>query len=288
MKKSTLLFVFISLFCFSQNQRFTYLYQFVPDSTNKAERKAEILLLEVLPKFSKFYSQEVFKSDSAMNVAITKELAATGSINIKSNMKKGAFRDVVIKEFPNKNVFLFTRIGRTEFKVADERKMIWKIQPEKEKIGVFTAQKATTNFAGRKWTAWFTTEIALQDGPYKFNGLPGLIIKLIDDSDSHSFELKEIKNLTPEEIKEIDPAKNFVFNFREQLQIDRTKFKNHYLENREDPNKTIRSAMGQSDVKIINNNGNSMFSAEDLRLREKQQKEKNAKDNNILEIDLLK
>lgn len=288
MKKNSLILVFLSLFCFSQNQRFTYLYQFVPDSTNKAERKSEVLLLEVLPKFSKFYSQEVFKSDSAMNAAITKELAATGSINIKSNMKKGAFRDVVIKEFPAKNVILFSRIGRTEFKVADERKMVWQIQPEKQKIGEFNAQKATTNFAGRNWTAWFTTEIAIQDGPYKFHGLPGLIIKLVDESDSHSFELKEIKNLTPLELKEIDPAKNFVFNFRDHLETDRAKFKKFFLENRDDPNKTIRNAIGQSDVKIVNSNGTSMFSAEDLRLREKQQKEKNAKDNNILEIDLLK
>ena len=72
------------------------------------------------------------------------------------------------------------------------------------------------------------------------------------------------------------------------METNRAKFKKFFLENREDPNKTIRNAIGQSDVKIVNSNGTSMFSAEDLRLREKQQKEKNAKDNNILEIDLLK
>lgn len=33
-------------------------------------------------------------------------------------------------------------------------------------------QKATCDFAGRKWIAWFTTEIPIQDGPYKFYGLP--------------------------------------------------------------------------------------------------------------------
>lgn len=285
MKKSSIIFVFLSLFCFSQNQRFSYLYQSVPDSTNRTEIKSEIVLLEVLPQFSKFYSQDVFKSDSLMNAAIMKELAATGNVNIQSNMRKGSFRDVVLKE--SDGISLLTRIGRTEIKVKEDRKIDWKIQPEKEKIGEFNTQKATTFFAGRKWTAWFTTDIAIQEGPYKFKGLPGLIVKLEDETKSHSFDLKEVKNLTPSEIREIDPKKNFVFTFREHLEMDRAKFKKFFLENRNDPNKAIRSSMGQSDVKIINTDGSSLNNAEALRLREKQQKERIAKDNNLLELDLL-
>lgn len=40
--------------------------------------------------------------------------------------------------------------------------------------------KATAEFAGRKYTAWFTSEIPLPFGPYKFGGLPGLILKIED------------------------------------------------------------------------------------------------------------
>jgi GLPGLI family protein len=31
--------------------------------------------------------------------------------------------------------------------------------------------KATTEFAGRTYVAWYTTEISIADGPYKFYGL---------------------------------------------------------------------------------------------------------------------
>jgi GLPGLI family protein len=55
----------------------------------------------------------------------------------------------------------------------------------KEKIGNWEAQKATTEFGGRKWTAWFCEEIPLSDGPYKFKGLPGLIVKISDADNSH-------------------------------------------------------------------------------------------------------
>lgn len=44
----------------------------------------------------------------------------------------------------------------------------------------YECRKATTEFAGRSYTAWFTTEIPLPFGPYKFGGLPGLILKLED------------------------------------------------------------------------------------------------------------
>ncbi|RTZ46452.1 GLPGLI family protein [Chryseobacterium arthrosphaerae] len=42
----------------------------------------------------------------------------------------------------------------------------------KKKNREFNTQKAVCDFAGRKWTAWFTADLPIQDGPYKFYGLP--------------------------------------------------------------------------------------------------------------------
>lgn len=44
----------------------------------------------------------------------------------------------------------------------------------------YDCRKATVEFAGRSYIAWFTPEIPLPFGPYKFGGLPGLILKLED------------------------------------------------------------------------------------------------------------
>lgn len=286
MLKFSFVFLFLTSLLSAQNQRFSYHYQFISDSTNKENYQSELMVLDVTPKFSKYYSEVVFKNDSIIKALYDKEAAATGSFTERSDMHKGLIRYTVIKELPNHKTFLITRIGQSKLKVEDQRNLEWKILPEKQKIGNLEAQKATTNFAGRKWIAWFSTEIPIQDGPYKFHGLPGLIVKLEDETKSHKFELKGVKNLSTEELKNISPTQNFVFDFGENVEMDHKKYKNFFLESRNDPNKSIRLAL--SDMAAIEVDGKMMDVSEYLRNREKTQKEKIAKDNNILEIDLLK
>lgn len=45
--------------------------------------------------------------------------------------------------------------------------------------------------------AWFTHEIPISDGPYKFNGLPGLILEISDTENHYNFTLKGVEKLKP-------------------------------------------------------------------------------------------
>ena len=56
----------------------------------------------------------------------------------------------------------------------------------KEVLG-YQCQMAEADYHGRHWTVWFTEEIPLQDGPWKFHGLPGLILEASEPSGQHSF-----------------------------------------------------------------------------------------------------
>lgn len=58
----------------------------------------------------------------------------------------------------------------------------WEISKETKKIGRFICYKATAPFRGRNYTAWFTPEIPVPFGPWKLNGLPGLILEAYDNS----------------------------------------------------------------------------------------------------------
>lgn len=58
----------------------------------------------------------------------------------------------------------------------------WKIEDKTKKIGGFNCQKATALFKGNHYTAWFTSEIPVSFGPWKFYGLPGLILECYDST----------------------------------------------------------------------------------------------------------
>lgn len=62
--------------------------------------------------------------------------------------------------------------------------MQWSLTGEAEQVGDYQCQKAVTSFGGREWRAWFCPDIPVDGGPYKFRGLPGLILK-VQDSEKH-------------------------------------------------------------------------------------------------------
>jgi GLPGLI family protein len=209
-----------------------------------------------------------------------------GSITLGPTGPQGKIKFKVEKKYPEFKIGYLAEAGLDNYWVEDDRKMNWKILPEKEKIGEFTAQKATTDFVGRQWIAWFTSEIPIQDGPYKFHGLPGLIIKIEDSSRSHSFILKGAKKLDSKaEFKSFKSDENS----KKPIVIETEKFKNIFLEKRADPNKKFRDlAVSGGSLEITDSSGKVMSMKEIMQMNEKRQREANRKNNNILEIDLLR
>jgi GLPGLI family protein len=69
----------------------------------------------------------------------------------------------------------------------------WKLQKETKKIGNFDCHKATTKFRGREYTAWYTNEIPVPYGPWKLQGLPGLILEAYDTEKDIYYYFKSIE-----------------------------------------------------------------------------------------------
>lgn len=64
----------------------------------------------------------------------------------------------------------------------------WEMGHDTDTIIGFVCQNAFCNFSGRLWEAWFASDIPYRDGPYKFCGLPGLILKISDTKGHYKFE----------------------------------------------------------------------------------------------------
>ncbi|MCH7408184.1 GLPGLI family protein [Belliella sp. DSM 111904] len=69
----------------------------------------------------------------------------------------------------------------------------WRITNEKKKIGKFNCIKATANILGREWEAWFSPELQVPFGPWRLNGLPGLILEAYDSTLDFIYHLAEVE-----------------------------------------------------------------------------------------------
>lgn len=74
----------------------------------------------------------------------------------------------------------------------------WQIGEDMQEIVGYRCQKATCDFRGRSYTAWFTVDIPISQGPWKFGGLPGLILKVYDDKQEYIFECVGIEQHSQE------------------------------------------------------------------------------------------
>ena len=84
-------------------------------------------------------------------------------------------------------------LGKEEVLIKDELPRIdWVITNETKQINKFLAYKATGDFRGRKWISWFTPDLPYSFGPWKLNGLPGVILLAYDSEQRYSYQLVEI------------------------------------------------------------------------------------------------
>ena len=64
----------------------------------------------------------------------------------------------------------------------------WKTDNGTKTICGYTCMKATCTWRGRDYTAWYSPQIPVPYGPWKFGGLPGLIIAVSDATGEYSWE----------------------------------------------------------------------------------------------------
>lgn len=69
----------------------------------------------------------------------------------------------------------------------------WTMTAETQTILGHKCQKATCHWRGRDFVAWFTPDIPVRLGPWKFNGLPGLILKVYDTEKLYVYEAVNLR-----------------------------------------------------------------------------------------------
>lgn len=190
-------------FLWSQNQPYKYTLQVIykmtwqPDSTNMGDMQNEYMTLLIGQSQSVFCASQFLIMDSA----ITAELQLGNKLGPSFAFfnTHGTHNSLVVFKTQSEtitydNIYRFTSNDQSWYKEQNPL-LEWTIASDTIHIAGIVCQKAEGFFGNRKWIAWFAPSIPVSDGPYKFSGLPGLILRIYDSQRYWNFDIASLRHV---------------------------------------------------------------------------------------------
>lgn len=160
--------------------QYAYFKHIEKDSTRIVSQNT---FLNIEEDYSTFFSETPYLVDSIM--AADEKLGKKINFKALPNDFLGCY---IKKKLSSKELTYYSdEFDEHEFKYNEKPVLRWNIGKESKEILGFQTLSATVKYAGRDYKAYFTSEIPIQDGPYKFFGLPGLILEIFDEKNDHHF-----------------------------------------------------------------------------------------------------
>ena len=150
------------------------LYERQPENDHPME---DLLLLQVGRNVSKCYSYKTWQTDSLVRVTPPEQvLANLGSFH-------GGVQDIFFRDAAAGRLTHTDQIGMDHLLYTEPLPDCgWKLADGERTILGYACRRARCSFRGRNYEAWYAPDIAVSAGPWKFGGLPGLILAIRDDA----------------------------------------------------------------------------------------------------------
>lgn len=199
--KATLFAALVSGTTFAQNAdkalaRVRYSFSHMRDTTQRDNFYTENMLLVIGKNASVYTSYDKINRDEEIKKSIEEQIKAQGGNLTSINITKTSTKPVSSADyfyFANENKFITKERIITNYLIEEAApKINWKISKDTASFSGVKCQKATAVFKGRKWIAWFAPEMPFQSGPWKLNGLPGLIVEAHDEKNEVKFQFAGI------------------------------------------------------------------------------------------------
>ncbi|MBB6330368.1 GLPGLI family protein [Chryseobacterium sediminis] len=186
------------------------------NNINIPESKKETLcILQLGNSYSKFSDYKTIQQDSISEKFSHQERIGGKEINQLLKVRE-IWLSLVLKNKLTDSLIIQDK-AKASYQYEEKIPTFkWAMSGEKKKILSYECKKATTQYRGRNYTAWYTDKIPINNGPYVFGGLPGLILEIEDDKKYFHFEAVAV-NQKPNEI--------YLRNDKSIFKVTRDKFR---------------------------------------------------------------
>jgi GLPGLI family protein len=248
-----------------------YELRYIRDLTQKDNPYVSNMVLSIGKNTSRYCTEREFKESAGGSEARKKQqqelksakpmITVSGGPLLQVGRSGVAIREEIMKNIRKGEVEITGFIGSRTYMVETALpKINWLLQPEKKVIGKDTCQRALGSYAGREYEAWFAPDLPFNDGPWKLNGLPGLILEARDTSNEVIFTFKGIS-------RNDDTGETVVSLLKDQFTV-KTNLKSYNRSREsyeEDPEAIILAEHPDANIHIISVDGSGTKKARKIR-----------------------
>lgn len=171
-----------------------YIAEFLIDTANIGTKQKELTYLRIGRNSSLFKSDRKDYADSATSAAVQKSIENPIDGRVIINTKDFVNAKFVPEvSFTKDKMIVYDMIQRAYYNFVIDEKIQWNLINETRIIDGYSCKKAIGKYRNKEFTAWYTSEIPISEGPYTLKGLPGLILEAYDSKEYFHFTLASLQ-----------------------------------------------------------------------------------------------
>ena len=169
----------------TMEMRILYGFEYVID-TLSGKCLHEPYMLEIGGKLTHYYSYNAYIRDSVQSevYASEKSKGMNAFTDITSSVipeDQTATYYEIFRCIPSSSRYVLLRVQNTDYCYSEKAEQTeWRLSDRTDTVCGYRCQVAEGQLNGRQWTVSFSTDIPYPYGPWKLEGLPGLILKAED------------------------------------------------------------------------------------------------------------
>ena len=141
-------------------------------------------ILEIGDSISKYESYGSYRLDSAL---VGKQQMTREEYLKVYNMYRPDFKEFLLENTNTNQLSYYGRVSIDNYMYQEEIPLInWSLSDSTKELCGYLCHQATASFRGRNWIAWYC-DIPKNVGPWKLNGLSGLILEAQTEDKEHFF-----------------------------------------------------------------------------------------------------
>lgn len=177
--------------CGESNVQIVYLHQSTDPVLKQTEERKEILVAG--DNVSTYLNYGQFLWNNAVDSIGRNQVPFNVAMNLTQRYNVQDASYFIVKNWKDKTLLFnhYVSMGCMQYQEPLPQ-FKWEEMEGEEAVCGYLCKIAKCDFRGRTWIACYTNDIANTDGPWKFNGLNGAILKVVSQDTEHSFEALEI------------------------------------------------------------------------------------------------